>query len=44
MSPSQSRWFSRGYQEALLDIADALERGGQDAAEEWLRNNRRGQS
>lgn len=41
MGPTQNRWYATGYQEALRDIADVLERGGQDAVEEWLRNNRR---
>ena len=44
MGPTQARWFSKGYQEALRDIADALEHSGFEAVDEWLRNNRRSQA
>jgi hypothetical protein len=32
-------WWRRGYQEALRDITDALQRGGEETAREWIKDN-----
>jgi hypothetical protein len=37
--PTQCAWNFNGYQEALLDIQEALLRGGEEAVQEWLANN-----
>jgi hypothetical protein len=40
--PVQSRWFANGYQQALRDLRDAFERGGEADARDWLVNNLHG--
>lgn len=35
------KWFSEGYQAAMIDIATKLEEGGEDAVREWVENNLR---
>jgi hypothetical protein len=39
--PVQNRWYSEGYQAAMIDIANTLVAGGEDAVREWLQNNTR---
>jgi len=39
---TQRTWFGVGYQAALADIRDALDRDGEQGVAEWLRNNLRG--
>ena len=38
---TSSKWFSEGYQAALVDISRELGEGGEEAVREWLRNNMR---
>lgn len=35
------RNYRKGYQAAMVDIRDALERGGVEEVEEWIKNNLR---
>lgn len=37
--PARQESFSRGYQGALVDIAEKLNAGGPDAAWQWIRDN-----
>jgi hypothetical protein len=37
--PVQHAWYRNGYQQALVDLAAALDSGGEDAAREWITNN-----
>lgn len=37
--PVQQTWYRVGYVDAMADIAAAIERGGLDAAVEWIKNN-----
>lgn len=32
-------WYFRGYQQAMRDIADAINKGGMEQVQEWVRNN-----
>lgn len=41
MNKSESRGYFNGYQEALKDILDALDREGEAGAREWISNNLR---
>lgn len=41
MSAATDRAHVEGYQEALRDIADALDRGGADAVFQWVFDNAR---
>lgn len=33
------RNYAKGYQSAMVDIADAYARGGEDEILEWVKNN-----
>lgn len=40
MTANQQKVFALGYQEALADIAAALERDGWEGVSQWLRDNK----
>lgn len=35
-----TKTWQAGYQEALQDLLDALDSGGEEAAREWIKNNK----
>jgi hypothetical protein len=42
-TPTQKAWtqgYGAGYQQALADLAQAFEHGGEAAAREWIATNR----
>jgi len=39
MGTRDHRNWTKGYQEALVDIADKINEGGMEAAIEWIRDN-----
>ena len=41
MNNRDARNFQKGYQEALVDIANAMSEGGENGVIEWLYNNAR---
>jgi hypothetical protein len=44
-TPKQAAWtqgYGAGYQQALADIAQQFENGGEAAAREWIETNRQG--
>lgn len=36
---TQANAYVDGYQSAMQDMADAFERGGPEAAQQWLKDN-----
>jgi hypothetical protein len=42
--PTQFKWYATGYQAALADLIRELNEGGEQAAREWIKNNRRSTS
>ena len=40
VGPNQQRWFAKGYQTAMAELAALLDRGGDDAVREYIENSR----